>query len=150
MRAIRLVPVLFFFMLLGTQFPFLTEAYAACCGCGWCKTMMGCSCPGQNGCAWYPCRADDTTILQAKTLMGNEVLDIRGSHDPRPSPTLRSNSTDRIITPTSSGQCARNNFVQKFFQRAEDELKLEPDFLSYNVSQDTSIIAFQVPVHEEN
>jgi len=150
MRVFKLAPAFLFSLLLCTQISVLflaTQANAwSCCGCS-CRAL-GCYCPGQGGCAWYPCHTDDTPILQAKTLIGNEIIKIHGDYDSRPTPALQSNSMDRIITLNSLGECARSNFIQKFFHTG-DRLKFEPDFLKYHANQDNNVVAFQIPVPEE-
>ena len=151
MRVFRLVPVFLFSLMLCTQVSvvfFPGQAYAwSCCGCN-CRAF-GCYCPGQGGCNWYPCHTDDSTILQAKTVIDNEILDIRGNYDSRPSPAFRSRSIDQLIPRMSSGQCDKNNFALKFFQSAEDRLTFDPDFLKYNVNQDNSIVVSQMPLNED-
>lgn len=135
MRLLKIIPLFSLFLVLGSQVMFLPgQAYAICCTM--CPCRPNCTCPGLSGCPYFRCHTDESPTLQGQTVVRNEMLDIRGSYDSRPSPDLRSNSTDRLIMLTKSGQCARSNFTLKFFQNAEDQLKVDTDFLKYNADPD--------------
>jgi hypothetical protein len=139
MRLLKLIPLFSLFLMLGGQVMFLPgQAYAWQC-CTSCPCKPTCLCPGVGGCPYFRCHTDDSPIFQGQTLVLNEMLDIRGNYDSRPSPDRRPNSTGRLITLTSSGQCAGNNFTLKFFNTAVDRLKFDPDFLKYNANQDNNM-----------
>ena len=130
MRATRLLLV-FFFMLLGTQFTFSIESYAMCCGCNTCKWMMNCSCPGQNGCAWYPCSGrSEFDTLYISALSENGTLHFSTVRESLPSTVNTLDNADLLIRPAGSGQCDRNNVRFRFFQHA-NVLSLHPIFMNY-------------------
>jgi hypothetical protein len=152
MRVRMLISPFLLFLVLGVLVVLAPMyASAACCGCSkcWMKTYTNppCSCPGEGGC--HVCLTDDSDLIQSETLVGNEMLNIKGIYDSRPSLTLRSTSIDRLITVTDLGQCARNNYTLKFFHSPEDRLKFERDFLKYKASQDNSVVAFQITANGE-
>ncbi len=112
--------------------------------------MWGCSCPGQNGCAWYQCpphHPDDYLTLQVKAFIDSERLEITGFYASSPSLAPRSYSIDRLIDRSISGQCNKDSYELKFFQKPEDQLKFEAEFLSYGASEDNKIevLARQTP-----
>jgi hypothetical protein len=109
---------------------FPSQAHAwSCCGCS-CRAL-GCYCPGQGGCIWYPCHTNDSPTLQAETLTNNERFDVTGSYSSTPSPSPTSYSTDRLIARASSDQCYKNDLSRKFFHSAEDRLVFASDLLNY-------------------
>lgn len=125
MRVVRLVPVFLFFLLLGGQVLLSDEAYAACCGCSTCTKMWGCSCPGQNGCVWYPCAGailDDPATLQPKTPAVDATLDIRGVREPRPFTLTNPDVTERLLT-LMRGSRVRGHFTLKLLGNGADGLK---------------------------
>lgn len=151
MRLLKLVPLFSFLLMLGGQFTFPPgQAYAGCCLT--CPCMAYCICPGVGSCRYFYCpphQPDDSTVLQVQRVPGNETLDIRANYNSPTSPALTSTSVDRLITVTSSGQCAKSNFRMKLLQSVEVDLKFEPDFLKYNTSKDNNIVAFQQPMNGE-
>ena len=152
MRVLKLLPLFSLFFVLGGQVMFLpVEIYAGfkrpCCTS--CPCVITCICPGPNQCPYFTCHSANAPTVQGQTVVSNKMLDLRGSYDSRPSPSFRPISIDRLITPASSGQCARNNFLLKFFQGAEEQLKFDSDFLNYNVGQDNSVVAFLTSIDEE-
>lgn len=152
MRVLKLLPLFSLFFVLGGQVMFLPgEIYAGfkkpCCTS--CPCVITCTCPGYNQCPYFWCHTATPPTVHDQTVVNNKMLDLRGSYDSGSSPSFRPISIDRLITPASSGQCARNNFLLKFFQRAEEQLKLNPDFLNYNVEQDNSVVAFLTSIDEE-
>jgi len=77
----------------------------------------------------------------------NEKLYVSGSYVSAPAPSMKANRIDRLIAPSISSQCDKDNYALKFFQSAEDRLKFEAKFLNYNASEDNSvkIVARQMP-----
>ena len=141
------------FVMLCIQGPTIfssSQAYAwSCCGCS-CRAV-GCYCPGQGGCIWYPCHAIESPTLQAQSLTNNERLDITGSYSSSPSPSQRSYNIDRLIARASSDQCVKNELARKFFYSAEDRLAVAEDLLSFKTGEDNaiSVVATQMAPKEE-
>lgn len=114
MRMIRLVPFVVFFLLLGGQATFVESVYAMCCGCSTCG-LPWCSCPGQNGCAWYQCRTAETDNLQTYT--------------PTDSPTMNAKLTrnlDGLMSVRQVSECSRQKFAMRLLGDAAGNLKVEP------------------------
>ena len=109
-------------------FPSIAHAWS-CCGCS-CRAL-GCYCPGQGGCIWYPCHTTDSSTLQAHTLTNTEKFNITGSYSSSPSPSPGSYSIDRLIARASSDQCDKNELSRKFFHSQEDRLVFATDLLNY-------------------
>jgi hypothetical protein len=126
----------FLLLLMSGQVMLVEKAYAgkSCCGCS-CNSLW-CYCPGQGGCAWYPCHSTESPTLQAQALTNNESLDITGSYSSLPSPSPRSYSVDRLIARATSDQCDKKELARKFFHSAEDRLMFAEDLLSYENSSD--------------
>jgi hypothetical protein len=79
--------------------------------------------------------------------VSDEEFDIRANYESPPSPDMKLKGIDRLITVATSGRCAQNNYVQKFFQSPEDTLRYEPDYLNYNAHEGNIIelVARQMP-----
>ena len=74
MGAIRTVSFLFLLLLLSGPLLLSEVAFAMCCGCTTCRTTPWCSCPGQNGCAWYQCRSADADNFQVYNSTDNTTV----------------------------------------------------------------------------
>lgn len=111
MRVIRLVPFLLFFLLLGGQVP--EKVYAMCCGCGTCS-LPWCSCPGQNGCAWYMCRATDTDNLQTYAPTDNTTVI-----------TKVARRLDGLVYLRQVSECSREKLALRLLGDAAGNLKVE-------------------------
>jgi hypothetical protein len=84
MGAMRLVPALVFFVLLGVQVLIpSTSVYARCCNCGM-------SCPMDNTCTCCcctsPCATEDTIEkdVSYNIIFNNRPLELRGLREKRP------------------------------------------------------------------
>jgi len=134
MHVRKLISMFSLFMVLGSQAVFQTnQVYAkwGCCGCA-CKYLTSCNCPGEGGCAWYPCsRHVPSPSIQTKVLIGNNLMQpVRGNPGPQTSLVLRPTSIDRLIQFPSLGQCAIDSFTQRFFQHSEDRIELTSEYLT--------------------
>lgn len=115
MRAIRLVPFLLFFLLVGGQVLISESVYAMCCGCTTCRTTPWCSCPGQNGCAWYLCRTTDTDNFQANTPADNTTVI-----------TKVARKLDQLVYIRQVNECSRQKLALRLLGDAAEHLKVEP------------------------
>jgi hypothetical protein len=116
------------------------QAYAwSCCGCS-CRAL-GCYCPGQGGCIWYPCNRDENITMQAKTITDSQMLDISGDYDQRPHATITSNIYNRFARLNDSEHCAKNNVMKTLFSSSENQLKFDREFLKHNVSEEEQVLA---------
>lgn len=141
MRRVMFVSTFLFFLLLCGQVLLSADnAYAKCCGCGTCTMYWFCSCPGEDGCSWYPCSTDDPDTFRAYVPAGNEMVDIRASR------TL--GMADRLTHLTKVGECARRNFAGRILGEAGDGLKVESFGLGERNHYD-KIVALRVAVNAE-
>jgi len=140
MRVIRLVPFVLFFLLLGGQVLVSEKAYAICCGCTWCRTMLGCSCPGQDGCAWYPCRTTDAEVFQTYTPIDTGTVPMTVARNV--------DVIDRLVELRQVGECARRSIALRLLGDAARNLKADPaGFDSGN--QYSTTIALQIGANAE-
>ena len=115
MRVIRLLPFCVFFLWLGSQVLISETVYAMCCGCTTCRTTPWCSCPGQNGCAWYQCRTTDTDIFQVYSPTQDTT---RIAKVP---PGL-----DGLVYIRQVSACTREKLAMRLLGDAADDLRIEP------------------------
>jgi hypothetical protein len=146
MRAVTLMPVISIVLALGGYLFPSNYADAGCCAP--CTCYAWCWCAGINNCKKYACNRDDSASLQIQAMNSNEKLDVSGTYVSLPASAPILSSLERLIARSISGQCASNNYVLKLFQGPEDTLKLEPDFLTFPVSEDDSMDIGRVALNE--
>jgi hypothetical protein len=147
MRVLKLIPLFFLFLMLGSQFVFpFSQVYAWTC-CTRCNQKF-CNPPGSGSCPWFAC-PNHSINSQIQTLSSNKILAIVGSSDPQLSPAFGQSSIGRLITLLSSSQCTRDNFTLRFFQNEGDLLKFASDFPKYNTSRNNTLVTFQMGTNGE-
>lgn len=121
MRVLKLTPVFMFILLLvGPVLLIAGQAYAECCMCGW-GCYLGCSCPGQDGCAY--CAMGDPETVQSNPSANDTALDIRGARVSQPSTVTKSDVTERLEELTRGGKRDGVNFTLKLFDYAVNTQK---------------------------
>ncbi len=140
MRILRFVPVFLFLLLLGGPVLLSEKAYAACCGCSTCKLMIGCSCPGQNGCAWYKCRTTDSFMFQTYAPIDGGAMDLKV--------TRNLDVPDMLVYLRQGGECARRSTTLRLLGNTVQDLQVEPTGFDYNNQYD-STLALQVAASAE-
>ena len=134
MRVIRLVPFVLFFLLLGGQVLVSEKVYATCCGCSYCQTMWGCSCPGTNGCIGG-CRTTDAEVFQTYTPIDTGTVPMTVARNV--------DVIDRLVELRQVGECARRSIALRLLGDAARNLKADPaGFDSGN--QYSTTIALQI------
>ena len=115
MRVIRLLPLFVFFLWLSSQVLISETVYAMCCGCTTCRTTPWCSCPGQNGCAWYQCRTTDTDSFQVNSPTQDSTIIAKAAR-----------GLDGLVYIRQVSECTREKLAMRLLGDAADNLRIEP------------------------
>jgi hypothetical protein len=98
MRATRFVPFFVFLFFLTGPVLLADKVYAMCCGCTSCW-LPWCSCPGQNGCAWYQCRSNESENIQVYSPSEKTVITVKTARN-----------ADGMVDLRQGSECSRAKF----------------------------------------
>lgn len=115
MRAIRPVSFLFLLLLLSGPVLLSENVFAMCCGCTTCRTTPWCSCPGQNGCAWYQCRSADADNLQAYNPTDNNSVIAKVAR-----------KLDDLVYVRQVSECSRAKLALRLLGDTAENIKIDP------------------------